>query len=131
MILYKLLYEKKSVIIVFCFSLLFHLHVIPPPCHQPFIPPLLLHWKWKSLSLVQLFGSMDRSPPRSSVHGVLKSTGVGCHFLLQDVFLTQGLNPGSCLAGRFFTIWATREALVLISFAFSPIISLFNFTTLI
>ena len=37
----------------------------------------------------------------------------------------------SCLAGRFFTIWATREALVLISFAFSPIISLFNFTTLI
>ena len=23
-----------------------------------------------------------------------KSTGVGCHFLLQDIFPTQGLNPG-------------------------------------
>ena len=23
-----------------------------------------------------------------------KSTGVGCHFLLQEIFLTQGLNPG-------------------------------------
>ena len=22
-----------------------------------------------------------------------KSTGVGCHFLLQEIFLTQGLNP--------------------------------------
>ena len=22
------------------------------------------------------------------------STGVGCHFLLQGIFLTQGLNPG-------------------------------------
>ena len=27
------------------------------------------------------------------------------------VFLTQGLNSVSCTAGRFFTIWATREAL--------------------
>ena len=60
-----------------------------------------------------------------------KNTGVGCHFLLQDVFLTQGLNRVSCLAGRLFTIWATREALVFISFAFSPIISPFSFTTLI
>ena len=23
-----------------------------------------------------------------------KNTGVGCHFLLQDIFLTQGSNPG-------------------------------------
>ena len=23
-----------------------------------------------------------------------KRTGVGCHFLLQEIFLTQGLNPG-------------------------------------
>ena len=32
----------------------------------------------------------------SSVHGDSsgKNTGVGCHFLLQGIFLTQGLNPG-------------------------------------
>ena len=35
-----------------------------------------------------------------------KNTGVGCHFLLQGIFLTQGLNTGllnvSCTAGKFF-----------------------------
>ena len=41
---------------------------------------------------------MDCSPPGSSVHGILqariKNTGVGCHFLLQEIFSTQGSNPG-------------------------------------
>ena len=39
---------------------------------------------------------------------------MGCHFLLQGIFLTQGSNHVSALpalAGRFFTSWATREAL--------------------
>ena len=34
---------------------------------------------------------MDCSPPGSSFPG--KNTGVGCHFLLQGIFMTQGLNP--------------------------------------
>ena len=36
------------------------------------------------------------SPPDPSVHGDSpgKKTGVGCHFLLQGIFLTQGLNLG-------------------------------------
>ena len=35
-----------------------------------------------------------------------QETGVGCHFLLQGIFLTQGLNPHlpSALAGGFFTM---------------------------
>ena len=39
---------------------------------------------------------MNRSLPYSSVHGIFpgKSTGVGCHFLLQRIFPTQGLNLG-------------------------------------
>ena len=42
-----------------------------------------------------LCDSMDCSPPGSSVHGNFpgKSAGVGCHFLFQGIFLTQGLNP--------------------------------------
>ena len=36
-----------------------------------------------------------------------KSTGEGCHFLLQGIFPTPGLNLGllcfSCIAGEFFT----------------------------
>ena len=39
---------------------------------------------------------MDCSSPGSSVHwdSPGKNTGVGCHALLQGIFLTQGLNPG-------------------------------------
>ena len=37
---------------------------------------------------------MDCSPPGSSIHGIFpgKNSGVGCHFLLQRIFLTQGTN---------------------------------------
>ena len=59
--------------------------------------------KVKSLSRVRLFAiPMDCSLPGSSVHGNFpgKSTGVGCHFLLQGIFPTQGLNPGLTPCGQ-------------------------------
>ena len=39
---------------------------------------------------------MDCSPPGFSIHGIFQAQvpGVGCHFLLQRIFPTQGLNPG-------------------------------------
>ena len=39
---------------------------------------------------------MDSSLPGSSIRGDSpgKNTGMGCHTLLQGIFLTQGLNPG-------------------------------------
>ena len=39
---------------------------------------------------------IDCSPPGSSVHADSpgKNTGVGCHALLQGIFMTQGPNPG-------------------------------------
>ena len=49
------------------------------------------------LSCVQLCNPIDYGPPGSSVHGILQArilTGVGCHSLLQGIFLTQWLNPG-------------------------------------
>ena len=52
--------------------------------------------KVKSLSRVQLFATpwtvAYQAPPTWDFPG--KSTGVGCHFLLQGIFLTQGSNPG-------------------------------------
>ena len=41
-----------------------------------------------------LYDPMDCSPPGSSIHGISpgKNTGVGCHFLLQGIFHTQGSN---------------------------------------
>ena len=55
---------------------------------------------------------MDCSLPDSSVHGESpgKNTGVGRHALLQGIFPTQGSNLVFHIAGKFFTIWATREA---------------------
>ena len=42
-----------------------------------------------------LCNSMHYSPPGSSVHGDIpdKNSGVGWHFLFQEIFLTQKLNP--------------------------------------
>ena len=41
-----------------------------------------------------LWDPMDCSPPCSSVHGIFqaRNIGVGCHFLLQGIFPTQGSN---------------------------------------
>ena len=33
-----------------------------------------------------------------------ENTGVGCHYLLQGIFLTQGLNPGTPPCRRIFTV---------------------------
>ena len=50
----------------------------------------------KSLSCVLLFATpltaASQAPP--SMGFSRQETGVGCHFLLQGIFLTQGLNPG-------------------------------------
>ena len=46
-------------------------------------------------SCLTLCNPMDRNPPGFSVYGLFpgKNTGVDCQFLLQGIFLTQGLNP--------------------------------------
>ena len=58
---------------------------------------------------------MNCSPPGSSVHGdsPSKNTGVGCHALLQRIFLTQGSNShlmSLAVASMFFTTSTTWEA---------------------
>ena len=39
-----------------------------------------------------------------------KNPGMGCHFLLQGIFLTQGLNPHLLHYKWILYYWATREA---------------------
>ena len=52
--------------------------------------------KVKSLSRVRLFATpwtvAHQAPP--SMDSLGKSTGVGCHFLLQEIFPIQGLDLG-------------------------------------
>ena len=40
-----------------------------------------------------------------------KNTGVGSHFLSQESSRPRDWTQVSCIAGRFFTIWATREGI--------------------
>ena len=50
---------------------------------------------------------------------------MGSHSLFQGIFPTRDQTPVSCTAGRFFTIWVTREAFL--SFLFSFFLSFFFF----
>ena len=64
------------------------------------------------LSHVRLCDPMNCGPPGSSVHGNSpgRNTRVGCHALLQGVFLTRDGIQVSRIAGRFFPVCAIREA---------------------
>ena len=59
---------------------------------------IIQQWKWKwSRSVVSDSLRPHGLEPTTLLHPwdfPGKSTGVGCHFLLQGIFLTQGLNPG-------------------------------------
>ena len=65
------------------------------------------------LTLLRTYGLYN--PPGSSVHGIFpgKDTRAGCHFLLQGIFPTQGLNLCflhlQYLAGKFFTTEPPRK----------------------
>ena len=60
---------------------------------------------------------MDSSPARSLCpqNFTGKKTGVGCHFLLQGIFLTQESNSSLLIGRQILYCWVTREALVLAS----------------
>ena len=69
------------------------------------------------LSYVQLFATpwtVAHQAPLSMGFSN-KNTRVDSHVLLQEIFLTQRSNLVSCIAGRFFTIWATRESHIFIA----------------
>ena len=59
-----------------------------------------------------LCNTIDCSTPGSFVHRDFpgKNTGVGCHFLLQGISWSKNQTRVSCIAGRLFIIWDTREA---------------------
>ena len=72
--------------------------------------------KVKSLSCVRLFATPWTVEPTRLRHPwdfPGKNTGVGCHFLLQGIFTTQGSNPGLLHCRE--TVWATREADLLVT----------------
>ena len=70
-------------------------------------------WKSVAQSCLTLCDPMDCNPPGFSVHGILQARileSVAIH-LSRGSFWPRGWTRVSCIAGRFFTSWATREAL--------------------
>ena len=53
---------------------------------------------------------MDYSPPGSSDHGISQARILECHFLLQGIFPTQGLNPCLLLGRQIHYRWAICDA---------------------
>ena len=56
---------------------------------------------------------VDHTLPGSSVHGILQGRIMELVAILfsRGSSWPRGRTQGSCIAGRFFTLWATREAL--------------------
>ena len=73
-------------------------------------------------SCLTLCNRMDGSPPGSSVYGdsIGKNTGVGCHALLQGIFLTQGSNPHPYMTTGKIIAFLPRSKCLLISWLQSP-----------
>ena len=83
--------------------------------------PLSFPWKKVKVLVTQscptLWDPMDCSLSGSSVNGdsLGKNTGMGCHFLLWGSSRPRDRTQVSCTAGRFFTIWAVREAFIAVT----------------
>ena len=62
-------------------------------------------WKAQELEVLVIQSCLtDCSSPGPPVHGILKNMALGSHSLPQGIFLAQGLNQVSCIAGKFFTV---------------------------
>ena len=65
-----------------------------------------------SVSHVSLYNPMDCSPPDTSGHGILQARILEWVAILfsRGSFPPKDQTPISRIAGRFFTVWASREA---------------------
>ena len=81
----------------------------------PSLLPLVLKWREIVQSCPALCDPVDYSPPGSSVHGILQARTLEW----VAISLSRGSSQSkdwtqvSCIAGRLFNLWATREALPL------------------
>ena len=100
----------------------------PEPCENKFLlfnPPSLWYFVMAALpnyyavqflvtqSCQALCGPTDCSPPGSSVHGILQARILEWVAMpsSRGSFQPRDHTQDSCIAGGFFTVWATREAL--------------------
>ena len=65
---------------------------------------------------------MDYNPPGSSIHGILQEGTLEWAAMPSSRGSSQSRDPTqvSCIAGRFFTVWAPKEALAKVNFKLFP-----------
>ena len=63
----------------------------------------------KSCPTLATPGTVAHQAPLSMGFSRQENTGVGCHFHLQEIFSTQGLNSVFCVADGFFTTEASGK----------------------
>ena len=95
-------------------------HLVQATSHDTFsvmlhLAPITMHMYMCAQSCPILCNRMDCSPLGSTVLGIFpgKNSGAGCHFLLQGIFPTWGLNPHlscSLLANLYFNSQQTFSA---------------------
>ena len=54
---------------------------------------------------------MDCSLPGSSVHEIFQARILGCHSLLQGIFMTQGSNLSLWITDKFFNVCSTKDSI--------------------
>jgi len=116
------MFYTRIVCVCVCVCMLSHILHFAIPQTAAWQAPLSMefsrqeYWKVKLLvtqSYLTLCDPMDCSSPGSSVHGILqarKFEWVAIPFS-RGSSQTQDWTQVSCIADRFFTAWATREAL--------------------
>ena len=102
---FKLLLLSHEILFLLCFALEYTLQILKDKFRI---------WKWKVLSHVWLFVTpwsvAYHTRVRSPWNSPGKNTGVGCHSFSRGSSRPRDQTWVSCIGGRFFTIWATREA---------------------
>ena len=91
----------------------FTVHILLKPGLENFDHYFASIWKWSLSSYPILCDPMHCSPPGSSIHGILQAR------VLEWVAISFSRGSSrprdrtqvSCIVGRHFTIWATREVL--------------------
>ena len=80
---------------------------------QVLLVSIYILWNERTQSCLTLCDPMDCSPPGSSLYGILQARileWVVIHFFTGSSQPREDQTWVSHIAGRFFTIWATREA---------------------
>ena len=118
-----------SIAAIFSYTIIYtlcvHAHLCPTLCNSTdcSLPGFSVHGILQARILASA-GEVAQSCPTVRFHGLKptrllhpwnfpgKSSGVGCHFLLQENFPTQGLNPGLLHCRQMLYHLSTRAVLV-------------------